>query len=196
MTPTFNQFAAALALSIAAVLPAKADSIFFEGTFAPEAPGATGTGSLFMAYDDDANTLAINATWSGLSGTTNNAHIHCCTASANTGTAGVALAQSGILPGFPLGVSGGSYVRLIDLAATSSYSAAFLTASGGTSALAEARLFSNLASGNAYFNIHSTTFGGGEIRAFVTAVPEPSTYASMLLGLVVLGAWTRRRRPV
>ena len=108
----------------------------------------------------------------------------------------MALAQSGILPGFPLGVSGGSYVRLIDLAATSSYSAAFLTASGGTSALAEARLFSNLASGNAYFNIHSTTFGGGEIRAFVTAVPEPSTYASMLLGLVVLGAWMRRRRPV
>lgn len=196
MTPTFNQFAAALALSIAAVLPAKADSIFFEGTFAPEAPGATGTGSLFMAYDDDANTLAINATWSGLSGTTNNAHIHCCTASANTGTAGVALAQSGILPGFPLGVSGGSYVRLIDLAATSSYSAAYLAASGGTSALVEARLFSNLASGNAYFNIHSTTFGGGEIRAFVTAVPEPSTYASMLLGLVVLGAWMRRRRPV
>ena len=194
MTPTFNQFAAALALSVAAVLPAQADSIFFEGTFAPEASGATGTGSLFMAYDDDANTLAINATWSGLSGTTSTAHIHCCTALANTGTAGVALAQGGILPGFPLGASGGSYVRLIDLAATTSYGAAFLTASGGTSALAEARLFSNLASGNAYFNIHSTTFGGGEIRAFVTAVPEPSTYASMLLGLVVLGAWMRRRR--
>ena len=48
MTPTFNQFSAALALSIAAVLPAKADSIFFEGTFAPEAPGATGTGSLTL----------------------------------------------------------------------------------------------------------------------------------------------------
>jgi hypothetical protein len=85
---------------------------------------------------------------------------------------------------------------VIDLTQASSYGAAFVTASGGTAAGAEARLMDNLASGNAYFNIHSTTFAGGEIRAFVTAVPEPSTYALMLLGLGGVVAAARRRRSV
>ncbi len=167
----------------------------FEGTFAPEAVGATGTGFLHMEYDEHSRTLAIEATWSGLSGDTNNAHIHCCTAAPNTGTAGVALAQSGLLPGFPLGIKSGSYIKVIDLTATNQYSSGFLNAAatGGTAAGAEARLISNLMSGNAYFNIHTTTFGGGEIRAFVTAVPEPQSHALMLAGLGMLG-WAARRK--
>lgn len=181
--------AAALALGATA---ASAHSVLFAGTFGPEAAGATGTGTLSLEYDDDGHTLLINATWSGLSGTTTNAHIHCCTAAANTGTAGVALAQSGMLPDFPLGISSGSYTRVIDLTQASQYSATFVTASGGTAALAEERLISNLMSGQAYFNIHTTTFGPGEIRAFVTAVPEPQTYALMAAGLGLLAL--RRRK--
>jgi hypothetical protein len=184
----------AVVLALAGTGAAQAHLTVFTGTFAPEAVGATGTGTLVLEYDDDGHTLAINATWSGLSGTTNNAHIHCCTAVANTGTAGVALAQSGILPGFPLGVSSGSYVRVIDLTQANQYSAAFITASGGTVAGAEARLISNLTSGQAYFNIHSTTFTGGEIRAFVTVVPEPATYALMTLGVAGVAGWVRRRK--
>lgn len=183
--------AATLALSATA---ASAHSTLFTGSFAPEALGATGTGVLSLEYDDDGHTLLINASWSGLSGTTSNAHIHCCTATPNAGTAGVALAQGGILPDFPLGVSSGSYVKIIDLTQTNQYSASFVTASGGTAAAAEARLISHLMSGQAYFNIHSTTFPGGEIRAFVAAVPEPETYGLMLGGLGVLGLVARRRR--
>ncbi|WP_457422588.1 CHRD domain-containing protein [Roseateles sp. P5_E7] len=182
--------AAALALCATG---ASAHSTVFTGTFAPEAVGATGSGTLSLEYDDDGHTLLINATWAGLSGTTNNAHIHCCTAAAKAGTAGVALAQGGLLPNFPLGVSSGTYVKIIDLTQTNQYGGTFLTASGGTAALAEARLIANLTSGNAYFNIHTTTFGGGEIRTFVTAVPEPETYALMLGGLGVV-AWVARRR--
>lgn len=183
--------AAALALGASA---ASAHSVLFAGNFAAEAVGATGTGTLSLEYDDDGHSLLINASWSGLSGNTSNAHIHCCTVDPNTGTAGVALAQGGILPSFPLGVTSGSYVRIIDLTQSNQYSATFLTASGGTAALAEARLISNLMSGNAYFNIHTTTFPGGEIRTFVTAVPEPETYALMLGGLGVLTLLARRRK--
>ena len=172
---------------------ANAHLTIFEGTFVPEAVGATGSGTLRMEYDEHGQTLAINATWSGLSGNTSNAHIHCCTALPNAGAAGVALAQSGLLPGFPLGLKSGSYSQLINLTLASQYNAGFITASGGTTALAESRLISNLASGQAYFNIHTTAFGGGEIRAFVTAVPEPQTYALMLAGLGVLG-WAARRQ--
>jgi hypothetical protein len=176
---------------------AQAHLTVFQGTFAPEAPGATGSGTLMLEYDHDGHTLLIDAVWSGLSGTTTNAHIHCCTASPGSGTAGVALARSdvqpNILPNFPLGITSGSYQKVIDLTSTSNYSNTFLANSGGTAAGAEARLIANLTTQNAYFNIHTSTFGGGEIRAFVTAVPEPSTWISMLLGLGLVGGIVRRR---
>jgi CHRD domain/PEP-CTERM motif len=183
-----------LALSLLALATgAQAHLTIFQGTFAPEANGATGTGTLFMEYDEDGHTLFIDAEWSGLSGNTTTAHIHCCTALPNTGTAGVALAQGNVLPGFPLGAKAGSYERVIDLTQANQYGSGFLSASGGTPAAAEARLIANLASGNAYFNIHSSTFTGGEIRAFVTVVPEPGTYALMLGGLGLVSAAVRRR---
>ncbi len=165
-----------LALAAAAVLlaapPAQAAIIVYSGTFVPEGGGGrTGTGTLILQYDDAGHTLAINATFSGLSGTTSTAHIHCCTPTPGTGTAGVALATGGILPGFPLGVQSGSYLQTIDLALTSNYSASFVTANGGTAAGAELALINALTTQTAYFNIHSSTFGGGEIRTFVTVVP-------------------------
>lgn len=192
MNPWTTLAAPATALLLAAG-SAQAQVTLFSGSFAPEASGATGSGTLFMTYDATARTLDIQASWAGLSGNTSTAHIHCCNANPFTGTSGVALAQGNILPGFPLGISSGSYSRLIDLSLDSQYNATFLANSGGTTALAEARLIANLASGNAYFNIHSSTFPGGEIRAFVTVVPEPATYGLMALGLLGLGAWVRRR---
>lgn len=189
--PAAMLIATTLALS---ATTASADIQAYQGSFAAEASGATGTGMLWLTYDSDAHTLQINATWAGLSGTTTNAHIHCCTAAPNTGTAGVALAESGRLPGFQNGLTAGSYTRLIDLTQMGQYNASFVTASGGTAAGAEARLISQLALGQAYFNIHTSTFAGGEIRAFVTAVPEPATYGMTLAGLALLAVAARRRR--
>ncbi|OGA98707.1 MAG: hypothetical protein A3E25_20715 [Burkholderiales bacterium RIFCSPHIGHO2_12_FULL_69_20] len=192
MTHSLSLVAFGTAVLMAA--PAQAQLTNFQGTFAAEADGATGSGTLDMVYDPVGHTLNINATWAGLSGNTSNAHIHCCTASPNTGTASVALAQAGLLPGFPLGIQSGSYSRLINLNQADQYNASFITGSGGTVAGAEERLINNLASGNAYFNIHTSTFGGGEIRAFVTVVPEPETYALMLAGLGIVGWAAQRRR--
>jgi hypothetical protein len=79
----------------------------------------------------------------------------------------------------------------------SSYNPAFVSANGGSALSAFATLEAGLAAGEAYFDIHTGQFPGGEIRGFlqaVTAVPEPSTWAMMILGFFGIGAMTYRRR--
>ena len=51
-----------------------------------------------------------------------------------------------------------------------------------------------LNSGLWYFNIHTATFSGGEIRGQILLVPEPSTLGLLGLGLVgIIGLGIRRR---
>ena len=73
-------------LLLAAVLgfaaPAGAATIIFSGTFTPESgPPATGTGSATVTFDTVLLTMDVQATWSGTSGNSTAAHIHCCTTS-------------------------------------------------------------------------------------------------------------------
>ncbi len=184
-----------LAIALLVVLPAAlahAAPITFRTPLGPEASGATGSGTVQVVYDDAARTLSIDTLWSGLSGDTTVAHIHCCTSSPGTGTAGVAVTP-GTLPGFPAGVRFGSYSTLLDLSLTSTYASGFLAGSGGTAAGAEARLVAQMMEGSAYFNIHSTTFPGGEIRGFLAPVPEPGSSLLLLgVGLAGLRAWRKR----
>jgi hypothetical protein len=135
--------------------------------------------------------MHIHLTFSGLTGTTTASHIHAATALPGTGTAGVATTTP-YFTGFPIGVTSGTFDTTLDLTQTSSYNPAYITANGGTTAGAEAALAAALADDEAYFNIHTTTFGGGEIRGFLVLVPEPSSIA--LLGCGVLAFACRRRR--
>jgi hypothetical protein len=158
----------------------------------PNASPATGFAE--VDYDNVAHTLLIEVTWSGLTGTTTASHIHAATALPGTGTAGVATTTP-YFSGFPIGVTSGSYSNLLDLTLASSYNPSYVSANGGTTALAEIALTSAIANDEAYLNIHSTTFGGGEIRGFLLPVPEPSGLALLGLGgLALLRRKARRSR--
>lgn len=160
------------------------------GNFENPPTGSAGTGFAEVDIDNVLNTMRVQVTFSGLTSGTTASHIHCCVV-APGGNAGVATTTP-TFPGFPLGVTLGSYDQTFDLTMASSYNPAFLN--GGTVASAEATLLAGLDAGNAYLNIHTTNFGGGEIRGFLHAVPEPSTWAMMLLGFTGIGFMAYRRK--
>ncbi len=166
-------------------------SAVFSGLNENPSNASLGSGFARVDYDPIAHSLFVDVDFTGLTGTTTVAHIHCC---ALPGTnAGVAT-PTPTFPGFPAGVSAGTYNQLLDLTLTTSFNGNFITASGGTVAEAEAALAVGLANGQVYFNIHTSAFPGGEIRANLAAVPEPATWVLLVLGIAVLHIHARKRR--
>ena len=155
----------------------------------PNASAGTGTATFTLA----GRILTMSGSFTGLTGTTTMAHVHCCTATPRTGTVGVATTTPSFV-GFPLGVTSGTFNVILDLDLASSYNAAFITANGGTPTSASVALLNGMNTGRSYLNIHTSAFPGGEIRGFVEVVPEPSTYALMGTGLMGLAMTVRRRR--
>jgi len=165
----------------------------YEGLFEPEVSGSGGFGTIVVIYDSTAHTLIANFDWNNLTGTTTMAHLHCCVDA--PGTAGVAT-YPGTFPSFPVGVTGGTYSSPtpIDLTLASSYSSTFLTNAGGTPALAELALFNGLGAGRAYLNIHTSFATGGEIRDFLTLIPEPSAFLLTGSGILIAALLRLRRQ--
>jgi hypothetical protein len=184
------------AVSITAILmavPANAALIKFYRELGPEVSGTVGTGWARATFDTIARTMFVEAEFQDLTGPTTVAHIHCCTAVPETGTVGVAT-MPGTFPGWPVGVTAGSYQNTFDMTDPASYTSGFLNNfGGGTVDGAFAALLAGLDDGRAYFNVHTQFAPGGEIRGFLRAVPEPGALVLLGLGLLAVAITLRRR---
>ncbi len=151
-----------------------------------EEPPTSSTGTGFVMVTLNGNTLDLSAVFSGLSSPDIAAHIHCCGPSGTN--------ESIALPftSLPTGVTSGSFTEVFDLTNSAVYSSAFLGANGGTAASAEIALIAGLNADEAYANIHTSNFPGGEIRGQLAATPEPSTL--LLGGIAFVGFALLRRK--
>lgn len=141
----------------------------------PVVSPATGTASLTL--DTVSGAFTLDYSFSGLLGTVTVAHFHRAPAGSN-GPVFYWLAAAGapnnlpttlMNPPLPGGVNG---------------------ATGSGSGIVPLADINNFLTGRVYVNIHSTTFGGGELRGQV--VPTPGALA--LAGVAGIAAFGRRRR--
>ena len=177
-----------------ATAPAAASTITYDAVLSGDGESSS-SGTGFAVVTINGNMMEVQVTFSGLTTNTTASHIHCCTSVAGTGAAGVATTTP-TFPGFPLGVTAGTYDDTFDLTASSTYNPAFVTAEGSV-ANAEAALLAGLSTDKAYLNIHTTQFPGGEILGFLTPTPLPGALGLFRysgLGAIGLFGWRRKRK--
>ena len=197
MKQILSTFALAGSMLLAAA-PIQAATTTYRATLSGPAeviPNASpGTGMATLVIDNAAMTANLHVSFMDLLANTTAAHIHCCTDMALTGSAGVASMTPSFVD-FPSGVTSGVYDHSFSLSDPSFYNPAFISAHGGTAATAAAALLSGIGMHEAYFNIHTAQYPGGEIRGFLVAapVPEPGSWAMLGIGLAGIAFCYRKR---
>lgn len=171
-----------------ATTPAVASIFIYTGSFSglnEDPPNASaGTGFTTVTIDTTAMTMRTQADFSGLGTNTTAAHIH---VRANSGVlSGPVATQLPSFTGFPLGVTSGTFDNTFDMSLAASWNPTYITNNGGTTASAFAALLTSMDAGLTYFNIHTSGFAGGEIRANLAPVPEPATLIALGIGAAAL----------
>jgi hypothetical protein len=142
------------------------------------ANASSATGTADVVLNDGTGILSITETFTGLSAPAIAAHIHCCT------PAGITAPVALPFGSFPTTTSG-TFSQTFDLATP------LLLVNGIT----EAQFIAGLEAGLGYVNIHDANFPGGEIRGqLIPTVPEPSTWAMLLIGFAGIGFASYKRR--
>jgi|SRR5688572_1842478 len=163
-----------LAALLCSVALASAQSLFTATLDGAQDGGGARTGSGFISGTLNGTTFSFTGTFSGLSGTVNNGGFHIHGPAPQT----VPIQSAGILyflyPTMTLNPDNRSGSMNGSITLTSQH-------------------IDYLNQSLLYFNIHTSTFGGGEIRGQIIPVPEPSTWALMGMGATGL-LWMVRRR--
>ena len=183
----------ALAAASALATPAFAQTYQAVASGPAESPPNGSPGNSMVTIEFKGTNMSVDMPFNNLVGSTTEAHVHCCTSAAFTGTSPVAVPFTD----FPTGVKSGSYTRTFGLYDEATYDPAFLKANGGTVQGAASALVDSINANEAYINIHTTAHPEGEIRGFIVAapVPEPAEWALLAGGLGSLLWASRRRRP-
>jgi hypothetical protein len=140
--------------------------------------GGARTGAGVINATLSGNTFSFSGTFAGLSGTVVNGgfHIHGpAAAGASTGVLYPLFPTMTLNPDNKSGTINGSQTLI-----------------SGQNGFDIPTQINQLNSGLWYFNIHTSTFSGGEIRGQILPVPEPSTWA--LMGFGAFGLLWRLRR--
>jgi hypothetical protein len=186
----------AAAMALVAAPSANAATMFsanLAGTNETPPTTSLGGGTALLTVSTPLDTLTLDALFFGLKGKLTRAHIHCCAAAG--AASGVAIGEPSIA-GFPLGGKSGIFSGVFNLLSASTYTSTFLAANGGTAIGARNAFIAGLLAGNGYINLHTTSFPGGEVRGqfvSVAAVPEPSEWGFLLIGMGASGMMLRWR---
>lgn len=159
---TFGLVAWALVSSAASAAPVRYFG-YMSGAAENPANASPASGFALVTVDEIARTLSVSVTFSGLLAPDTAAHIHCCTTEPmNIGVA----TRVPTFAAFPDAATSGTYANTFTTTDPSTYNPTFVTVNGSI-AVAEAVFFAGIAAGNAYFDIHSSFYPGGEIRSFL-----------------------------
>jgi hypothetical protein len=175
-----------LSLLAAFASSARADFVAnatLSGAFEVPANLSRGIGLATLIYQSAGDDILYSVNFTGLSAPASSARIQIGAAGTN---GPVVLPFTN--PGAPASTSG---------TFTGTLAVADIVNSGTTGLTTVSQIAAQIAAGNAYVNISTANFPGGEIRGQLSVVPEPSSVALMAAWLagVVGVSWRRRVRP-